>query len=177
MNANAPKSHVASDASAVHDAWGVIDPRQSDVPAVLQVLRDEQLMPAAPRETHRLEATSACAYCGETLMPNDRYCSRCLRPVAAPASPPVPRAETAAGESARTENPPVHPSARVAPSATYALEAPARCPHCENEIRTFRVIRVLRTQVSFTSTLPRKGYVIVCPECEGFLSAELSGLI
>jgi len=36
---------------------------------------------------------------------------------------------------------------------------------------------VLRTQASFTSTLPRKGYVVVCPECERMLSAELSGLV
>src|SRR5688572_22928879 len=43
--------------------------------------------------------------------------------------------------------------------ALYTLEAAARCPECHNEIRTLRVLRVLRTQVSFTSTLPRKGYV------------------
>jgi hypothetical protein len=36
---------------------------------------------------------------------------------------------------------------------------------------------LVRTQVSFTSTLPRKGYIIVCPECDGILWAELSGLI
>jgi len=64
-----------------------------------------------------------------------------------------------------------------AAGAVYTLESPARCPQCEKEIRTFRVLRVLRSQVSFTSTLPRKGYVIVCPECEMLLSAELSGLI
>jgi hypothetical protein len=31
--------------------------------------------------------------------------------------------------------------------------------------------------VSFTSTLPRRGYVILCPDCERILSAELSGLV
>ena len=61
--------------------------------------------------------------------------------------------------------------------ALYTLEAPAYCPECNREIRTLRVLRVLRTQVSFTSTLPRKGYVIVCPECDRLLSAELSGLV
>jgi len=61
--------------------------------------------------------------------------------------------------------------------AVYALEFPAQCPHCAESIRTIRVLRLLRTQVSFTSTLPRKGYLIVCPECERVLSAELSGLI
>jgi len=61
--------------------------------------------------------------------------------------------------------------------ATYAVESPLRCPHCQLAIRTFRALRVVRTQVPFMSTLPRKGYVIVCPECSGVLSAELSGLI
>jgi len=59
----------------------------------------------------------------------------------------------------------------------YTLEFPTRCPQCSSEITVVRVSRLLRRQVSFTSTLPRKGYVIVCPECDGILSAELSGLI
>jgi hypothetical protein len=61
--------------------------------------------------------------------------------------------------------------------AVYTLEFPTRCPQCRKSITTVRVSRLLRTQVSFTSLLPRKGYVIVCPECDGMLSAELSGLI
>jgi len=61
--------------------------------------------------------------------------------------------------------------------ALYALEFPVLCPHCEAQITMFKVFRLLRTQVSFTSTLPRKGYVIVCPECERPISSELSGLI
>ena len=61
--------------------------------------------------------------------------------------------------------------------ALYTLEAPVRCPGCHSEIETLRVLRVLRTQASFTSTLPRKGYVILCPECDRLLSAELSGLV
>jgi hypothetical protein len=61
--------------------------------------------------------------------------------------------------------------------ALYTLEAAVRCPECHDEIRTLRVLRVLRTQVSFTSTLPRKGYVVVCPQCERMLSAALSGLV
>ena len=65
----------------------------------------------------------------------------------------------------------------VQDGALYTLEAAARCPECHNEIRTLRVLRVLRTQVSFTSTLPRKGYVVVCPQCERMLSASLSGLV
>ena len=60
--------------------------------------------------------------------------------------------------------------------AVYALEVAARCPHCLVPIRTVRVLRLRRTQVTFTSTLPRGGRVIVCPECERILSAELTAL-
>ena len=66
---------------------------------------------------------------------------------------------------------------RQADGAVYSLEFPVQCPHCAMEVSTFRVFRLLRSQVSFTSTLPRKGYVIVCPECERPISSELSGLI
>src|SRR5712691_6592159 len=60
--------------------------------------------------------------------------------------------------------------------AMYALELPARCPHCREIIRGVRVLRLRRTQVSFTSTLPRGGRVITCPACERILSAELTAL-
>jgi hypothetical protein len=72
----------------------------------------------------------------------------------------------------------VAPSLRhEADGALYSLEFPVVCPHCSQEIQTFKVFRLLRVQVSFTSTLPRKGYVIVCSECERPISSELSGLI
>ena len=58
--------------------------------------------------------------------------------------------------------------------AVYTLELTARCPHCREPIRTVRVLRLTRTQVSFTSTLPRGGRAMVCPECERILSIELS---
>jgi len=71
---------------------------------------------------------------------------------------------------------PTHPR-RQTDGAIYSLEFPVQCPHCQQEVRTFKVFRLLRAQVSFTSTLPRKGYVIVCSECERPISSELSGLI
>jgi hypothetical protein len=37
-------------------------------------------------------------------------------------------------------------------------------------------MRLLRSRVNFTSTLPRRGYVIVCPHCQAILPAELRGL-
>jgi len=72
---------------------------------------------------------------------------------------------------------PAEPQAASSIGALYAVESPMRCPQCHAAIRTFRALRVLRTQVPFMSTLPRKGYVLVCPECAGLLSAELSGLL
>ena len=62
-------------------------------------------------------------------------------------------------------------------TAQYELEEPARCPYCLAVIRTLRVLRLTRTQVSFTSTLPRSGRAMVCPECDRILSAECSGLL
>jgi len=84
-------------------------------------------------------------------------------------------------ERVRNEDPSIRTDASTAPSrvngAVYSLEFSTRCPHCSSAISSVRVSRLLRTQVSFTSTLPRKGYILVCPECEGILSAALSGLI
>jgi hypothetical protein len=40
-------------------------------------------------------------------------------------------------------------------------------------IRTIRVLRLTRTQVPFTSILPRGGCML-CPQCERISSIELS---
>lgn len=61
--------------------------------------------------------------------------------------------------------------------AEYTLELPVRCPHCREPIRTMRVVGLTRTRATFTSTMPRKGRVLVCPECERIVSAELTGLV
>ena len=60
--------------------------------------------------------------------------------------------------------------------AEYTLETPLRCPQCKAEIQTVQVVRLLRTRVNFVSTLPRRGHVIVCPACQGIVSAALGGL-
>jgi hypothetical protein len=60
--------------------------------------------------------------------------------------------------------------------AVYSLELAARCPYCLVQIRTIRVLKLKRTQASFTSTLPRGGRVVVCPDCNRILSAELTAL-
>ena len=60
--------------------------------------------------------------------------------------------------------------------AEYTLEYPLTCPYCRKTIDTLAVVRLLRTRVNFTSTLPRRGRAIGCPKCQALLSAELSGL-
>jgi len=62
-------------------------------------------------------------------------------------------------------------------SATYTLEMTVRCPHCEEAIHTIRIVGLARSQVAFTSTLPCKGRVAVCPECDCILPVELAGLL
>lgn len=60
--------------------------------------------------------------------------------------------------------------------AEYALEYAAVCPHCAHVLRSVKVIRLLRTRVNFTSTLPRRGRVVICPDCRKILNAELNAL-
>lgn len=61
--------------------------------------------------------------------------------------------------------------------AEYTLELPARCPYCREPIHTIRVVRMTRSKVQFTSTLPRTGRAFVCPSCERLLSIELAGIL
>ncbi|HKY33994.1 MAG TPA: hypothetical protein VJV23_15795 [Candidatus Polarisedimenticolia bacterium] len=60
--------------------------------------------------------------------------------------------------------------------AEYSLEMSLSCQHCRQEIQTVQVVRLLRHRVNFTSTLPRKGHIIICPSCRGILSANLGGM-
>ena len=60
--------------------------------------------------------------------------------------------------------------------AEYALEQPVRCPQCRQEVSTVHVVRLLRSKVNFTSTLPRKGHVVLCSACRAVLSANLGGI-
>ena len=64
---------------------------------------------------------------------------------------------------------------RTIREAEYTLEYAARCPHCREEIELLHVARLLRTRVNFTSTLPRRGHVISCPQCHTIISADLLG--
>jgi CheY-like chemotaxis protein len=58
--------------------------------------------------------------------------------------------------------------------AEYTLESPVRCPACGERIATVRAVRLVRAQVNFTSTLPRRGRVLACPHCLAVIPAELS---
>jgi hypothetical protein len=58
--------------------------------------------------------------------------------------------------------------------AEYSLESPVKCPACGETVSTLKAIRLLRTQVNFISTLPRRGRVIVCPRCGVMVPAELT---
>jgi hypothetical protein len=58
-------------------------------------------------------------------------------------------------------------------SARYSLERSLICPHCHELMQSIKVIRLVRSQVPFTSTLPRRGRVLTCPGCDTILSAEL----
>ena len=58
--------------------------------------------------------------------------------------------------------------------AEYTLETPLRCPGCGERIATLKAVRLIRAQVNFTSTLPRRGRVVACPHCLSVLPAELT---
>jgi hypothetical protein len=60
--------------------------------------------------------------------------------------------------------------------ATYRLETPVKCPYCQETLTTLKAVRLLRDQVNFTSTLPRRGRVLACPNCRAILPAELTNL-
>lgn len=69
-------------------------------------------------------------------------------------------------------------SAEVPPigEAEYLLETPLKCGSCQQLISSVLIVRLLRVRVNFVSALPRRGHVIVCPACQGILSAELGGM-
>lgn len=72
------------------------------------------------------------------------------------------------------EGPEVTPAGQF--EAEYSLEHPVRCHACGEMLTTLKAIRLLRTEVNFTSTLPRRGRVMVCPRCLVLVPAELSNL-
>jgi hypothetical protein len=98
-------------------------------------------------------------------------------PVEAPA-PPVPVSKREDPPPAPPPPPPLSTGVEARQidedSARYVLGRPLSCPHCHEWIREIHIVRLTREHVPFTSTLPRSGRALVCPACEGLLSAELS---
>ena len=174
----------------ISQQWSLFSPEPAHRSSIVTPISDQR--GASPTDA----GVRHCRFCTEVLPPGARECPLCLREVSDPAADRHPAiGQTPAVDSG---NPPTGTSmaaatlAGVAPmpaltpesaasaasgGAVYTLETPAECPECGTEINTIHVIRVLRTQVSFTSTLPRKAYVIACPSCRKLLSAGLSGLL
>ena len=173
--------------------WKILpaEPMTVRTSSIVEPVSDQRPTTSAPATD---AGAQQCRYCTETLPPGARECPLCLREVSDPAAqrrmmmnqPAThPGTRASAGSSIPAmvaAAPPITMTAHdaagaVAGGAVYTLESPAQCPECDTEITTINVIRVMRTQVSFTSTLPRKAYVITCPSCRKLLSAGLSGLI
>jgi CheY-like chemotaxis protein len=70
--------------------------------------------------------------------------------------------------------PELPPSRESQAEAEYTLESPVRCPACGERMTSVKAVRLVRAHVNFTSTLPRRGRVMVCPHCLAAISAELS---
>ena len=71
--------------------------------------------------------------------------------------------------------PPELPASRESTAeAEYLLESPVRCPACGERITMVKAVRLVRAQVNFTSTLPRRGRVVVCPHCLAIVPAQLT---
>ncbi len=82
------------------------------------------------------------------------------------------QAEPPEEEPAPIQEPPRMTDAKT--EAEYTLESPVRCPACGERITTVKAVRLIRAQVNFTSTLPRRGRVIACPYCLAVIPAELT---
>ena len=61
--------------------------------------------------------------------------------------------------------------------AEYALECGATCPACNARVTALHVVRLLRTKVNFTSSLPRRGYAVLCPACRTIVPATIGGIL
>jgi hypothetical protein len=183
MNGKSAYTVVPPSVRAVQDEWGMFDPNQAGLEAAFRAVRALDEGPAiggaafdATDDDQAVKSKFIASVERPSRPSRDQHAeqrgsgpTRIVPPVTAPdetvydLTDPGPR--------------PRHPCKPAERGAVYTLEFSTRCPQCCTEINTVRVSRLLRTQVSFTSTLPRKGYIIVCPACDGILSAELSGLI
>jgi CheY-like chemotaxis protein len=110
----------------------------------------------------------AVAYITKPITPEE------LREVVRRAVPEHMIPETVAAEAAEPTVPCETPQPDERTDAEYTLEAPVRCAACGERVDRLKAVRLIRTRVSFTSTLPRRGRVLVCPHCLAIASAELT---
>ena len=61
--------------------------------------------------------------------------------------------------------------------AVFTLETSAVCPACQGTLETVGIVRLLRTRVNFVSSLPRRGQLMICPQCKTVLGGGLGGLV
>ena len=113
-----------------------------------------------------------CAFCGIDVPIEATECPSCHHAVGAESAPDSEVYDLSESLADQPAEIPVEWEG----GAVYTLELAARCPSCKESIRTIRVLRLKRTQVTFTSTLPRNGRALVCPECGRILSVELGTL-
>lgn len=85
-----------------------------------------------------------------------------------------PQAPDSSADPQAVSSTPEMPARLPNTEAVYRLEGAVRCPQCGETISTLRAIRLLRAEVNFTSTLPRRGRVLTCPCCQAIVPAELT---
>jgi hypothetical protein len=116
-----------------------------------------------------------CPFCAQQLPAGARRCPLCEHAVDAAPEPATPTGAVEGEDGVYDLSNEVSKiPADWQSVAIYTLELPARCPNCREPIRFVRVLRMTRTQVAFTSALPRGGRAMVCPECERIISIELA---
>ena len=74
------------------------------------------------------------------------------------------------------EMPPVWRSPVEVTPATCTLKISVRCPHCTQSIRSVHVVGLARAHAVKGSPASNRSLEVVCPECDGMLPAELTGL-
>jgi len=192
MSVNSLSKDANDSNQAMKQEWGIYPAEPAARSSIVTPVSDQRPAAAAATES----SAQQCRYCTETLPSGARECPLCLREVtdrSADRRTMISQPPTVSGSKPSTGTSlaaatlvgraplPVTTHGVAATlaqaGAVYTLESPAHCPECDTEINTIHVIRVMRTHVSFTSTLPRKAYVITCPACRKLLSAGLSGLL
>ncbi len=69
------------------------------------------------------------------------------------------------------------PASAADVEAVFTLESAAVCPACRAPLDTVGIVRLLRTRVNFVSSLPRRGQLMICPQCRTVLAGGLGGLV